>query len=139
MKPAALVPREAMARKPRHGDPCNRCGVCCMATVCQLGQHVFKREYHEGPCPGLKPDGDGEYACDVVRNPQAYAQGLSPSVKVHALRMAARKIIYADDGCDARFNGEWVNKRYHWECSIRDAKNKSKRDKALKLWGIDSE
>jgi hypothetical protein len=136
MKPSAAVPREAMARKPAHGSPCNRCGVCCMVTICQLGQHLFRREYEDGPCPALKPDGNGEYACDVVRNPQAYAVNLSASIKVYALRMAARLIIYADDGCDARFNGEWINKRYHVECSIRDAKNKPKRDKALKLWGM---
>jgi hypothetical protein len=82
-------------------------------------------------------DGNDEYVCDVVRNPQAYAQTLSPSIKIHALREAAKLIIYADDGCDARFNGEWINKAYHIECSIRDAKNKPKRDRALKLWGIE--
>jgi hypothetical protein len=135
-KPAATVPREAMMRKPAHGSPCNRCGVCCMVTICQLGQHLFRREHSPGPCPALVADGNGEYACDVVRNPQAYAQALPPMTKVHALRMAARMIIFADDGCDARFNGEWINKRYHVEASIRDAKNKPKRDRALKLWGI---
>jgi hypothetical protein len=105
-----------------------------MSSLCQLGQHVFRRGYTPGPCPGLKPDGNGEYVCDVVRNPQAYAQG-----SVHALREAAKLIVYAGDGCDARFNGEWVNKKYHVECSIRDAINKPKRDKALRLWGIQTE
>jgi hypothetical protein len=136
MKPIAAVPREAMARKPAHGSPCNRCGVCCMSSICQLGQHVFKRDYTPGPCPGLKSDGNGEYVCDVVRNPQAYGP---PNINIHALREAAKLIIYAGDGCDARFNGEWTNKKYHVECSIRDAINKPKRDKALKLWGISNE
>ena len=137
VKPWGIVPRGVMERKPPHGSPCNRCGACCMVTLCQLGKHLFNRK--QGPCPALKPDGNNEYACDVVRNPQAYAGNLSPSLKIHSLRMAAREIIYADDGCDARFNGEPVNKRYHWECSIRDAKNKPKRDRALKLWGIKNE
>lgn len=135
---ATLIPREIAARKPPHGSPCNRCGMCCMTSLCQLGQHIFRRERQPGPCPGLVPDGEGEYACDVVRNPQAYAQRLSSSIKVHALREAAKRIIYADDGCDARFNGEPVNARYHRECAIRDAINKPKRDAALKLWGIRS-
>jgi hypothetical protein len=107
-----------------------------MATLCPLGQHVFQREATPGPCPALLPDGNGEYVCDVVRNPQAYAQALSPSLKLHALREAAKLIVFADDGCDARFNGEWVNQRYHAESAIRDAKNKPKRERALKLWGM---
>jgi len=133
-KPMGFIPRAMLERKPRHGDPCNRCGACCAIVLCQLGKHLFKRE--QGPCPALKPDGNDEYVCDVVRNPQAYAQRLSPEIKIHALRDAALKILYADSGCDARFNGEWINEKYHAECAVRDAKDKPKRDAAVKLWGI---
>jgi hypothetical protein len=45
------IPRGIYARKPPHGSPCNGCGVCCMVTLCPLGQHIFGFEL--GRCPAL--------------------------------------------------------------------------------------
>lgn len=135
-KPSALLPAPVAARKPPHGAPCNRCGVCCMVTLCELGQHLFKRAASPGPCPALVRDEAGDYGCDVVNNPQAYTQ--SVNVATYALRMAARTLIYAGNGCDARINGEPVNHAYHARCDAEDKKPAviERRRRALKLWGM---
>jgi len=109
-----------------------------MATLCALGQHVFQRHAWPGPCPGLTKETDGTYSCDVAANPQAYAQRLSPSIRVDALRRAALVIIGADDGCDARFNGEWRNVPFS---DALDAKyqfgvGREMLRRAKKLWGF---
>jgi hypothetical protein len=54
------------------------------------------------------------------------------------MREAAKQIIYVGEGCDARFNGEWVNEKFHRECADRDRENLSKRNAALALWGIET-
>src|SRR6266536_4208581 len=73
MKPIAALPHEGYVRKPPHGSPCNRCGLCCMATICNLGQHVFSRAEYPGPCPALEKVGD-EYVCGLVAQPRAFRQ-----------------------------------------------------------------
>src|SRR6516162_5371951 len=70
-KPVGLVAREDFARKPRHGSPCNRCGVCCMVTKCVLGQHLFGQKL--GRCPALEKTPDGFYECGIVADPAAYS------------------------------------------------------------------
>src|SRR5262249_54515689 len=70
-KPVGLVAREDLARKPRHGSPCNRCGVCCMVTKCVLGQHLFGQKL--GRCPALEKTPDGFYECGIVADPAAYS------------------------------------------------------------------
>ena len=124
MKPAGLIPREDAVRKPAHGAPCNRCGVCCMLTRCQLGAHLFGGEM--GRCPALKKAPDGFYDCAVITDPDL----------IEEFREAARQIIYAGQGCDARINGEPINHAYHRKCAIEDAANAPTRNAALKLWGI---
>jgi|SRR5215475_5166835 len=110
MKPVFRAPKGATDKKPPHGSPCNRCGLCCMASLCDLGQHLFHRDAYPGPCPALRSDGEGTYSCDVVANPQDYmrhtAYLASEPCHVNHLRRAALVIIGAGDGCDARFNGE---------------------------------
>lgn len=35
---------EALEHKPKYGDPCNQCGLCCMLEVCGIGKIVFGEE-----------------------------------------------------------------------------------------------
>ena len=136
MKPTFLATplfREQLAKKPPYGEPCNRCGVCCMATACPLGQFVFRRpEYNGEMCPGLAEDADGTYGCDVVAHPERYASrhrvlkfGIGP------LRRAALLLIGASDGCDARFNGEPRND----SVDQRFAGHARESAQAKRMWG----
>src|SRR5215831_10585398 len=106
-KPTFYVPRGDLERKPKHGASCNRCGLCCRATLCQLAQCIFARPAYPGPCPALRKQGDN-YHCDIVANPRAYSEG--PADK---LRDAARIIIGAGAGCDALFNGEPADRAFY--------------------------
>ena len=38
-------------------NPCSRCGFCCIAETCPVGQKMFGVERF-GQCPGLKFEGD---------------------------------------------------------------------------------
>jgi len=136
MKPTFIAPAGALDRKPRHGEPCNRCGLCCMATLCALGQHVFQRHEWPGPCPGLRKDGDGSYSCNVANEPLQYAR--DPLADGYALRHAALTIIGAGDGCDARFNGEWRNEPFSdaLDAKYQFGKGRLALRHAKHLWGM---
>lgn len=51
--------------KPKHGSPCNGCGLCCALEVCNAGEIAYQTT--TAPCPGLKiaPDGKRTY-CELV-------------------------------------------------------------------------
>jgi hypothetical protein len=63
--------------KPKWGEACNRCGLCCKLELCGIGQLA-----HPGasaPCPSLKllPDGTGTY-CEFVEAENRL--GLEPKI-----------------------------------------------------------
>lgn len=123
VKPVFIASKAMLARKPAHGSPCNGCGLCCVATICALGRHVFKQE--RGPCPALLKTGDNTYTCGVVVN--------APSDE---LRSAALHLLRAGEGCDARFNGEWTNREFHKRQDEFDEQNISLTERARRLWGM---
>ena len=120
MKPMFVAPRHLLERKPPHGQPCTRCGLCCMATLCNLASHVFGPG--PGPCPALleKPDG---YEC-----------GLVTEVGHKDLRDAALLLIGSGTGCDARFNGEPADAAFHAKLSELDRKQEVEVEAAWRLW-----
>jgi hypothetical protein len=130
-KPTFYVPRGDLERKPKHGAPCNRCGLCCRATLCQLAQCIFARPAYPGPCPALRKQGDN-YHCDIVANPRAYSEG--PADK---LRDAARIIIGAGAGCEARFNGEPADRAFYRKIEQWDREHAAEIAAARKIWGIE--
>lgn len=103
MKPIAPVPRVMMAKKPPHGAPCTRCGVCCYVVQCELSLHLFGPR--PGPCPALVIPEDGRAVCGLV-------EGFRKDGATQ-LATAAALLIGAGDGCDARFNGEPTDHRFH--------------------------
>lgn len=54
--------------KPKQGDPCNGCGMCCLVQVCALGVELGDSQ----ACKALLHGSDGSYACGLVRNPYRY-------------------------------------------------------------------
>ncbi len=116
------IPRYMLARKPPHGSPCTRCGACCVATLCELGRHIFGDQ--PGPCPGLLIDQDNRSACaaTVIGDRQH--------------KDAAFLLIGAGDGCDARFNGEPVDHRFHHKQDQLDKIRAEQITAARELWGL---
>jgi hypothetical protein len=119
----AFVPRAMMARKPPHGDPCTRCGVCCVATLCELGRHLFGDQ--PGPCPGLLLDGEGRAACAPA------------TIGDRQHKDAAFLLIGAGDGCDARFNGEFTNHQFHQKCDALDVIRSEQIRAARAIWKME--
>ena len=58
--------------KPRMGDPCNGCGLCCTVQPCALAEDLLN--CHEGPCVALEHE-DGRTYCGLVRRPVHYMLG----------------------------------------------------------------
>jgi hypothetical protein len=115
-------PKSALERKPPHGAPCNGCGLCCMAMPCELSRRIFNIE--RGPCPALRKVKPHVYACGLT---------MHESVPV-AMQEAARVIIRAGQGCDARFNGEQVNHEFDARLDKQDIIDHQKITDAKKLW-----
>ncbi len=55
--------------KPAHGDPCNGCGLCCIAEVCKLGVALGD----ERNCKALIINADGTFSCGLVVAPYRFA------------------------------------------------------------------
>lgn len=63
--------------KPKIGEPCNGCGLCCAEKVCMNGAYVLKLvdklgDTIAGPCPALVAKKDGSYGCGIVETPKKY-------------------------------------------------------------------
>ena len=116
MKRAFLAPAGMLDRKPPHGAPCNDCGLCCVATTCALGAHLFKTDV--GPCPALTFDDLRRSHCDVVVHPERYATrgAIAPAT----LSRAAALLVRAGQGCDARFSGEPRDATFDARLDARD-------------------
>lgn len=133
VKPGFLAPRGTLDKKPPHGAPCNRCGLCCVATVCPLGTVVFGRS--AGPCPALSYEGE-QSTCGLVASPMKYAMALTLRNGVDAMRQAAMLLIGSSTGCDARFNGEKPNEAFYAKLFRLDEQTRSLTKAAKKLWGV---
>lgn len=119
------APREVVARKPPHGSACNRCGLCCMITLCPLAQHVFKQEM--GPCPAL--------TLEAGSTPPAYTCGLTIAPGIPAeMREAAKLLVRAGQGCDSRINGEAFNTAFDQRLDRQDERDASRIAEARRLW-----
>lgn len=133
----ALFSREDLARKPAHGQPCNRCGLCCRSSLCQLAMHVFHKNAWApplpGPCPALEHDDDEGSHCGLIADPQKYVKGLSQADA--AVRSTAAKLILGEGlGCTARFNGEPRDNVFDRMLSFQNLFNTMKA--ALRTWGM---
>jgi hypothetical protein len=117
------APAGLLARKPAHGKPCTNCGLCCIATLCDVGRAVFGRA--RGPCPALQWEGD-QSRCGILADPDL----------PEPLRDAAATLLYIGQGCDARFNGEPSDPAFHAAGARYDRINKPDLDVCRRLWGI---
>lgn len=83
--------------KPAWGQPCNGCGVCCLAEPCPVGMLVSRRR--RGACAALRwSDEERRYRCGLVTG----EHGCWPRF----VRVLARRWIAAGIGCDARMDAE---------------------------------
>ena len=89
--------------KPKIGEPCIGCGLCCLTQVCMNGSYVLGLvdrlgDYAEGRCPALKESPSGRYVCDIILNPNKYIKNKSLTAKTKSRYFAF--LIGAGNGCD---------------------------------------
>jgi len=93
--------------KPRLGQACNGCGVCCLAQPCPLGMVLSRRRH--GACLALRWNPDlAVYRCGAIAQPvdvlRAALPGalrrLAPAL-APALVVVARRAIAMGAGCDS--------------------------------------
>lgn len=65
--PASIVSEHA--DKPRRGEPCNNCGLCCRVDTCQVSRQLLQSE--QTPCIALEMH-DGKFMCGMLRRPEHY-------------------------------------------------------------------
>lgn len=95
---------ESLQKAP-YGSPCNRCGLCCKASLCPVAEAKYGRT--EGPCPALELDGDGPgYRCGMMAGPMRFAPIRSLPLGPDRLRETLAILIGSDTGCDARTEEE---------------------------------
>jgi hypothetical protein len=87
--------------KPLAWQPCNGCGVCCIAVQCPASVKVFGRAQ---VCPALEWD-EGRFWCGLMRHPQQYGAGIPEldklSTKLNATAVYYQGWLGADIGCDS--------------------------------------
>ncbi len=76
--------------KPALGEPCNGCGVCCLAEPCPVGMLVSMRRH--GRCRALRwNEAARQYRCGLL----GAASSTAPWTRL------ARRLIAAGSGCDS--------------------------------------
>ena len=133
-KPAFFAPAGVLDLKPRHGQPCNNCGMCCVATLCPLARRLFGREL--GPCPALLGD-FGSSKCGVVADPAQYDPGGAMLLGQRTAAAAAAFLIGTGTGCDVRFNGEPPDKSFYARLRVWDRMHEQELKRARKLWAME--
>lgn len=133
-RPSFVAPRGKLQEKPKHGQPCNHCGLCCMAVLCDLGKRVFGASTN-GPCPALQTEA-GKSRCGLVAEPERFVPGRTLAHGKTPISDAARLLVGAQTGCDARFNGEPPDHAFYRQLQRWDQKYRTRTREAKKLWGI---
>lgn len=84
--------------KPPEGQPCNGCGVCCLAEPCPVGVLVSRR--WKGACKALVwSDEAKRYHCGLMG--RAMLAGARVSLWRRLWQRWVRRMISAGSGCDA--------------------------------------
>jgi len=92
--------------KPALGEPCNGCGICCLAEPCPVGVLVSRRRH--GACKALQWSAAlKQYRCGMLEAPLAqlglarFPSGRPRRLLERGLRAWCRRMIAAGIGCDA--------------------------------------
>lgn len=89
--------------KPRVGEPCNGCGLCCHIQLCNTGAFLLKKskvfgaKVVKGKCPALMDNEDGSFSCGLIKNPKKYIRS---KFKAEVISRTVATLIGAGGGCD---------------------------------------
>lgn len=88
--------------KPKIGEPCNGCGICCRIQVCLNGAFVLGfvdklGDTIKGSCPALTLNA-GKWVCGIILNPKKYLKDSKYPATVLSRNFA--RLVGAGTGCD---------------------------------------
>jgi hypothetical protein len=84
--------RAAKLAKPRFGDPCNGCGLCCLRSQCGVSEFLFGER---DQCPALVDDG-GRFSCGLVSRTAEFIAGRPVDELSEAMTLAIGVVGYCD-------------------------------------------
>ena len=100
--PRTIHIHPAAPAKPAWGEPCNGCGVCCLAEPCPVGMLVSRKR--RGACDALVWDEQkSRYLCGVATEP---ARFMAPRWLASLASRFALRWIAAGQGCDCDLETE---------------------------------
>jgi hypothetical protein len=98
MSAAICLPPTILA-KPRLGQPCNGCGLCCAMEPCGIAREFIPDHPEEGPCRAMERH-DGRFVCGMMRRPSHYMGLPNDWADEHVGSMFAAA-LGSGQGCDA--------------------------------------
>lgn len=126
--------------KPRIGEPCNGCGICCQAQVCRNGAYLLGLvdnfgETVKGPCPAMRRSAAGVVRCDIVINPKRYIKSNDYMASAYSRNFAL--LIGAGTGCDELLDDDTQEEEAKLDAMIdgvmSDAKMVEKLQRAVRI------
>lgn len=93
-----------MSVKPKIGEPCNGCGLCCLSQPCKNGAYILGLvknlgdDTYPGKCPAIIQKHSGEYLCGIILNPNKYIKNSKYPAKIKSKYFAI--LIGSGIGCD---------------------------------------
>jgi len=85
--------------KPQVGEPCNGCGICCLAAPCPVSALMLAHK--SGACPALIwQDENHLYRCGMLIAPSRYLRWL-PSLFQRPFASLVRHYLALNIGCDS--------------------------------------
>lgn len=87
----------SLKQKPDYGQPCNRCGICCIRERCPVSEILFGE--NSRVCPALEWDENGS-RCGLIASPMKHAPAWVIKHGVATFTQVVKQIIGADTMCD---------------------------------------
>lgn len=129
-----------MLNKPKIGQPCNGCGICCRLQVCRNGAYILGlvKELGDtvpGPCPALWKNTDGSFSCGIVKQPKRFIRGSKYRDEVLGREFSI--LIGSGIGCDEIGYDEDPEEARKldelYESTIADSEKMQRMEKAMKI------
>lgn len=89
--------------KPKIGEPCNGCGLCCHIQLCNTGAFLLKKVNYlgekpiKGKCPALLSNVDGSFSCGLIKTPSRFIRS---KYRPEVISKTVAQLVGSGTGCD---------------------------------------
>lgn len=89
--------------KPKIGEPCNGCGLCCHIQICNTGAFLLKKVKYlgektiKGKCPALLSNDDGSFSCGLIKTPSRFIRS---KYRPEVISKTVAQLVGSGTGCD---------------------------------------